>query len=78
MEDLGLAATGQGHLQGLQAELRVKAVGELPAEHMSGEQIDNGHQVQEALSQWDVGDIRRPGLIWSREQLELHKAWKAL
>jgi hypothetical protein len=49
MEDLWLEAASQGHLQGLQAEFRVKAVGELPAEYVPGDQIDNGHQVQEAF-----------------------------
>ena len=32
MEDLWLSPTGEGHLQGIQAELRVKAVGEPPTE----------------------------------------------
>ncbi|WP_255440008.1 hypothetical protein [Synechococcus sp. PROS-9-1] len=39
MEDLWLAACLQRHLQGIDAELRVKAVRELPAEHVPGEQI---------------------------------------
>ena len=60
MEDLGLAATGQGHLQGLQAELLVKAVRKLQTVHVPGEQIHNHRQVQEALPQLDVGDICRP------------------
>ena len=34
MQDLWLSPIGEGHLQGIQAELRVKAVGEPPAEDM--------------------------------------------
>jgi hypothetical protein len=38
MEDVWFPATGQGHLQCVKAELRVKAVAELSAEHMAGEE----------------------------------------
>jgi hypothetical protein len=36
VEDLWLTATSQRHFQGVQTEFRVKAVGELPAEHVPG------------------------------------------
>ena len=61
MEDPGLAPTPQGHLQGLQTELRVKAVGELPAEHMPGVKINDGRQVEEAFPQRNVGVGVGPG-----------------
>jgi hypothetical protein len=57
VEDLWLAASFKGNLQSLQAELHVKAVAELPAEHMPGEESHHGHQRQESLSSWSVGDI---------------------
>ena len=82
MEDLWLAATFQRHLEGIQAEHRVKAVGEFPAVgeafsagvHMSGEEIHDRHQVQEAFLEGDVGDIGRPDLIHGRDQIEIHQA----
>ena len=78
MEDLWLSATRQCHLQGIQKELRVKAVGELPAEHVSGEQIHGRHQLEESLLQRDVGDIGGPDLIHSRDRADIHKAGKPL
>jgi hypothetical protein len=49
VEDLWLAATFQGHLQDIETELRVKAVGELPAEHAPGMEIHDRHQVEDAF-----------------------------
>ena len=51
MEDRWLATSCQCHLQGCETELRVKAVRELPAEHVSGEQIHDRHQVEKSLLQ---------------------------
>ena len=78
VEDLWLTATSQRHLQGVQAELRVKAVGELPAEHVPGEQIHDRHQVEESLLQRDVGDVSRPDLVHCRDRADIHQARKAL
>jgi hypothetical protein len=49
VEDLWLAAALQRHLKGIQTELRVKAVGEFPAEHIPGEEIHDRHQVEKAF-----------------------------
>jgi hypothetical protein len=49
VEDLGLSAVPQHHLQSIQTKLRGKAIEELPAEYVSGEEIDDRHQVQEAF-----------------------------
>jgi hypothetical protein len=76
VEDLWLAITCQRHLQGIETELRVKAVGELPAEHVSAEQIHDRHQVEKSLLQRDVGDVGRPDLIHSRDQPEVHQTGK--
>jgi hypothetical protein len=51
MEDLWLLSTGQSDLQSVQAELRIKAVGKLPAVgeafsegvHMPGEENNHRH-----------------------------------
>ncbi len=37
------------HLKGIQTEFRVKAVGELPAEHVPGEQIHDRHQLEKSF-----------------------------
>jgi hypothetical protein len=49
VEDLGPAATFQRHLKGIQTELRVKTVGELPAEDGPGEEIHDRHQVEKSF-----------------------------
>lgn len=77
VENLWFAITFQRHVQGIQTELRVKAVGEPPAEHVRGEEIHDRHQVEEALLQWDVGDICGPHLIHSRDRADIHQAGKA-
>ena len=78
MEDLWLTATSQGHFQSLQAELRVKAFGEIPAEHVPGEEIRDRHQVEEAFLQRDVGDVGGPDLIHCCDRAGIHQARKAL
>jgi len=78
VEDLFLAATLQRHFQSLETELRVKAVGELPAEHISGEQIHDRHQVEKTLFQRDVGDVGGPDLIHSHDQPEVHQTGESL
>ena len=64
----------EGHYQNLQAELRVKTVGQLLAENMPGVEIHNRHQVQESFLQWHVGDVSGPHLINRRDIPEFHQA----
>jgi hypothetical protein len=71
MEDLWLPATFQRHLEGIQAEHRVKAVGDLPAEYMPGEEIHGPHQGLEVFLEWDVGDVGRLELIHGRDKIEI-------
>ena len=78
VEDLWIVTTCQRHLQGIEAELRVKAVGELPAEHVSGEQIHDRHQVEESFLQRDVGDIGRADLVRCPSLREVHQTGKSL
>lgn len=78
VEDLWLASILQRYLQDIQTELRVKAVGEFPAEHVPGKEIDDRPQVKEALLKRDVGDIGGAHLIHSRDRAEIHDAGKAL
>ena len=57
VEDRRLATICQCHLQSSEKELRVQCVQELPAEHISGEQIYDCHQVEKSILQRDLGDI---------------------
>ena len=78
MEDLWLVASLQRHFQRIAAELRVKAVGEPPAEYVPGEQIHDRHQVDESFPQWDVSDVGGPDLIHSCDRVDIHPAGIAL
>ncbi len=78
MEDFWPASAFQHNLQSLQAELRVEAVRELPAQHVSGEQVHDRNQIEKAFLQRDVGDVRGPHLIHSRELAEIHQAGETL
>jgi hypothetical protein len=74
VEDLWRAAIFQCHLHGVETELRIKAAGELQAEHIPGEQIHNRHQVEKTVMKRDAVDVVRPGLIHPDDLLEFHKA----
>ncbi len=78
MEDLRPTSTAEGHLEDLQTEFRVKAVGELPAEHMPGMEIRDRHHVEKAFLQRDVGDISCPHLIHRCDPPEINSAGKSL
>ena len=78
MKDLWSAATRQGHLQRVHAELRIQAVGKLPAENVSGEEVNDRDQVQEPFAQRDIGDIRCPNLINGCDLVEVHQTGKPL
>jgi hypothetical protein len=77
VKHLSPTATRECHLQSLQAELRVKDVGDLPAEYMPGEEINHGHQIEESLLEGDVGDVGCPDLIDCPNLIEVHQAGKA-
>ena len=57
MDALGFAPTFQRYFQSLQADLRVKAVRGLPAEHVPGVEIHGCHPIEEAFLNRDVGDV---------------------
>ena len=60
MEDFRTADIFQGHLQGIETEIRVKAVGEIPADDIPEVVIHDRHQVEEYLLQRDVRDVGGP------------------
>jgi hypothetical protein len=78
VEDLRSVPPTKGRLQGIQADLRVKAVEEFPAEHPPWLQIHNRDQVKEAFREWDGGDIDCLYLIHSSIQAEIRQTGKAL
>lgn len=86
MEDHCLATTCQCHLQGIEAELRVKAeplrgspgLRKLQAEHVSEAQIHDLRQVEEYFLQRDGGDLCRPDLVRCPNMLEIHQIGKSL
>jgi hypothetical protein len=72
------AGNAESHIQRLQAELRVKAVGLLPAKHSPDQQIHDDLQVEEAFLQRDVGNVDGPHLINRHDLLEIHQGGKPL
>lgn len=78
MEDLGLTATFECHVQGLQATLRVKTADELRAEHAPGEDIDDCRQEEETFRRRDGDAISRQQLNPSCDPGEIHQAEETL
>ena len=78
VKELRPAATFEVHLHSLQADLLVKDVRELPAEHVPCEQTHNRHHVEEAFLQRDVGDVVGSHLIHCRDLPEIHQAGESL
>jgi len=65
VEDFRLAVAVQGLLQAIDAESRLHAVADPPAEHPARVPVDDRHQVGETMRQPDVGYVRTPDLIGS-------------
>ena len=63
VEDPGLPFGLQSFFQAFDAERGVQAVAELPADHITARPIDHSCQVDMAVSQRDVGDVRAPDLV---------------
>ena len=49
--------------QGLDTEISVQGVGQVPGHHVPSVPVHDGHQVVEAPGHGDVGDVRRPHLV---------------
>jgi len=74
MEDPSLTPAFQCHLQGIQSELRVKAVRERSAAHVPGKEIHDLQQEEKSSLQRDGGDDSRPDLVHCRDLSKIHKA----
>ena len=64
-------------IQSLKAEVYFHAVRQPPADHITTEPIHHGHQIQEAATQRDVGDVTAPNLVRSfhdevAKQIRIH------
>jgi hypothetical protein len=53
----------QGLVQRLQGELRAQVVGQGPADHLAGEDVEHHGQIDERLRQPDIGNVGRPQLV---------------
>ena len=86
MKDLWFTASSLRHLQGNEAELRVKAAGKLSAVgaafsagvHVPEQHTHDRHQLEESFLQRDVGDISGTDLVHCRDLFEIHQAGIAL
>ena len=58
-------AVGQGHLQGLDAEVGVQGILHAPADDLSAEKIDDPGEVEQAFIGVDIRDIGGPFLVGS-------------
>src|SRR5690606_30854610 len=68
VEDLGLAVAVDGLLHGLDAEVCRERVADAPCEHLAAVPVHYCEQVHEATGHRDVGDVRRPDLVWLVDQ----------
>ena len=55
-------------LQRLNTERRIHGVGHLPGEDPPGRPIHNGYQIQKTILYRNVGDVRTPDLVGSRDR----------
>jgi hypothetical protein len=53
----------QGFFQNLNTEVPLQGVGQPPGEHIPAVPIHDGHQIQEASSHGDVGNVGAPDLV---------------
>lgn len=72
VKDLGLSDL-QSVFQGVETELDIHSIRDLPGQDIAAEPIHNGYQVDEALGQGDIGDIRGPNLIGSSNDVILQE-----
>src|SRR5690348_14326609 len=68
----------QGLLQSLQAETGIQRDGGLPGHDKPTIPVENRHQVQEAVLQTDVRDVRAPDLIHPLDAHISEQIWIAL
>ena len=65
-------------LQSIKAQLRIKAVCQLPTENVYGKQIYDNHQVKKFLPKRVIGDIGRSDMIHRCVKLEDHQTGETL
>ena len=57
----------QSPVKGLEAEQTVEGVGQFPGDDVAGEPVHDRDQIHEPLVHADIGDIRRPNVIWTAD-----------
>jgi hypothetical protein len=63
---IGLAASPDRHHESIRDELCGHRCAHRPADDTSGEQIDDGRDIEPALGSPDIGEVRDPFAIGSR------------
>lgn len=63
IHDLGRAELVDGLVQRLEAEVCLQRVRYPPSQHLAGEPVHDGHQVEKAFPHRQVGDVRAPDLV---------------
>ena len=63
IEDLRHAFGLQSLLQAIDAKRRIQTVTELPADHIAARPINHSSQVNMAIAQRNVGDVRAPDMV---------------
>lgn len=74
MDDIGRPALLEGHVQGIQHQLRLEMVRHRPAHNAPAEHIKDNGPIQESGCGWDVGDTGDPQLVGHRRrEIPLYK-----
>jgi len=63
VENLRFAEPGQGVLERDEAERRVHRVGDAPRQNRAAGPINDRDEIEEAGSNWKIGDIRGPNVV---------------
>ena len=63
IHDLRRAELVDHFVQSLEAKLGLQRVGDAPGQHLAGEPVHGGHQIEEALSHRQIGNVGAPDLI---------------
>jgi hypothetical protein len=66
----------QGHFQSRQADTSVESFGYRPPNHLAGESVQDGRQVNETVTDMDVGQIGYPHLVQAGFNHARQTIWK--
>ena len=67
IKDLRRAIALERLVQGVHAEARIERVGQAPGQDLAARPVHHRDEVQKASLQWDIGNIRAPHVVRSRD-----------